>query len=219
MCILRYVPAIFSERSNTTAVLWYRPAARRSNKDATTTSFSSAASLPMRSVDGPGIDSARSNSSTDSCWQKYGPLCNSCSNTSCAPAFAASRKLDSIASRLALTLPRSRSCSSATLRFRLVMDKSDNYPQMNANEKPMLVAFDVFAFIRVHSRTALVVQAKTPAGSCMVMQCRLPFCQISGRQGIRMTSRPGCASAMVCAAASSTASPYAGTSTAPLMIR
>ncbi len=31
----------------------------------------------------------------------------------------------------------------------------------------------------------------SPSGSCMVMQCRLPFCQISERQGTCTISRPG----------------------------
>src|SRR5690349_15568323 len=69
----------------------------------------------MRSVLGPGIDSARSNSPTCSRWQKYGPLCSSCSSTSRAPAAAASRRPASIASRFASRLPRLVSCSSATL--------------------------------------------------------------------------------------------------------
>ncbi len=82
MCILRYLPSKVPSLSNTTAVLWYRPAARRSNSEPTSTTPCCFASAPRRSVLGPGIGSARSNSSTDSCWQKYGPLCSSCSSTS-----------------------------------------------------------------------------------------------------------------------------------------
>ena len=61
----------------------------------------------------------------DSCWQKYGPLCSSCSSTSSTPAVAASRRPASIASRLASRLPRLVSCSSATLRVFRVMSSSD----------------------------------------------------------------------------------------------
>jgi len=31
--------------------------------------------------------------------------------------------------------------------------------------------------------TTLQASATTPRGNCIVMQCRLPFCQISGRHG------------------------------------
>ncbi len=34
-------------------------------------------------------------------------------------------------------------------------------------------------------------QAATPSGSCMVRQCRLPFCSINGRHGTMTTSRSG----------------------------
>src|SRR6266850_2501930 len=44
------------------AVLWYSPAARRSNSDAITTTPAARATLPSASVLGPGIGSARSKS-------------------------------------------------------------------------------------------------------------------------------------------------------------
>src|SRR3546814_3171078 len=81
MCILRYLPAVLPSASKTTAVLWYRPVARFSNSELTSTTPCCFASPERRSVLGPGIVSARSNSSTDSCWQKYGPLCSSCSRS------------------------------------------------------------------------------------------------------------------------------------------
>src|SRR5690606_11460412 len=118
MCILRYLPAMLPSVSSTTAVLWYRPAARRSNREATSTTPCRFASAPSRSVVGPGMVSARSNSCTDSCWQKYGPLCSSCSSTSLAPPAAASATRASIAARLAASLPWSISCTSATRRVR-----------------------------------------------------------------------------------------------------
>ncbi len=43
------------------------------------------------------------------------------------------------------------------------------------------------------ARRAMTCSCNTPCGNCMVMQCRLPFCQIRGRQGTGITSRPGCA--------------------------
>ena len=47
----------------------------------------------------------------------------------------------------------------------------------------------------------------SPSGSCMVMQCRLPFCQISERQGTCTISRPGWAWASTSRARSSAGSP------------
>src|SRR3546814_8457440 len=67
MCILRYLPAVLPSASKTTAVLWYRPVARFSNSELTSTTPCCFASPERRSVLGPGIVSARSNSSTDSC--------------------------------------------------------------------------------------------------------------------------------------------------------
>ncbi len=49
--------------------------------------------------------------------------------------------------------------------------------------------------------------ASNPAGNCIVMQCRLPFCHINGRQGTCTISRPGNASASTSRAASSAGSP------------
>src|SRR5688572_27399436 len=46
-----------------------------------------------------------------------------------------------------------------------------------------------------------------PSGSCIVMQCRLPFCQINGRQGTATISRSGKAFSSTAAAAASAASP------------
>ena len=53
------------------AVLWYSPAARRSNNDATITTPSSLASAPRSSLDGPGISSANWKYLWSSSWQKY----------------------------------------------------------------------------------------------------------------------------------------------------
>ena len=53
----------------------------------------------------------------------------------------------------------------------------------------------------------ILLHASRPSGSCMVTQCRLPFCQISGRQFTGTISRPGKASASTWAAAPSAASP------------
>src|SRR5689334_17725885 len=116
MCILRYWPAMRPSRSNTTAVLWYRPGARRSNSDATSTIFNSAASLPRRSVEGPGIGSARLNNSVFSCWQKYTLACSSCSSTSCAPRLAASRTPASLAFRLASRSSPQLCCTRPTVK-------------------------------------------------------------------------------------------------------
>ena len=52
-----------------------------------------------------------------------------------------------------------------------------------------------------------LVHFNTPLGSCMVMQCRLPFCQINGRHGIATISRPGWAAPMMRTASASAASP------------
>ena len=49
--------------------------------------------------------------------------------------------------------------------------------------------------------------ATVPAGSCMVRQCRLPFCQIRARQGTCTTSRSGKACAITPAARPSAGSP------------
>jgi len=49
--------------------------------------------------------------------------------------------------------------------------------------------------------------ASRPAGSCMVMQCRLPFCQISGRQGTGTMVWFGKALPKLAAAAASIRSP------------
>ena len=57
--------------SITTAVLWYSPAARFSNTDATTTALYFRASRASASVDGPGIDSASAKNRWSSAWQKY----------------------------------------------------------------------------------------------------------------------------------------------------
>ena len=48
----------------------------------------------------------------------------------------------------------------------------------------------------------LLHAATSPWGSCMVMQCRLPFCSISGRHGTTSTARPDACSSAVAAAAS-----------------
>src|SRR5687768_4583621 len=116
MCILRYLPATLPSASNTTAVLWYRPVARFSNSELTSTTPCCLASGARRSVLGPGMVSARSNSHTSSCWQKYGPLCSSCSSTSLAPRLAASATRCSITDRFASASPWLRSWISATGR-------------------------------------------------------------------------------------------------------
>src|SRR5690606_7737043 len=114
MCILRYLPAMLPSASSTTAVLWYRPVARFSNSELTRTTPCCLASAESRPVLGPGIVSARSNSSTDSCWQKYDPLCSSCSTTSFAPWRAASPTRASITSRFSAAPPWLRSWTRAT---------------------------------------------------------------------------------------------------------
>src|ERR687889_552871 len=73
------------------AVLWYNPSARFSNSEATTTTPSSAARAPRRSVLGPGIGSARSKNLWSSIWQKYWLRKSSWRQTICAPRAAASR--------------------------------------------------------------------------------------------------------------------------------
>ena len=56
-------------------------------------------------------------------------------------------------------------------------------------------------------RTRQASVPTAPAGSCIVTQCRLPFCQISGRHGTRTISRPGKACDSTSAAAWSTRRP------------
>ena len=46
----------------------------------------------------------------------------------------------------------------------------------------------------------------SPSGNCMVRQCRLPFCQISGRHGIPTISRSGKALPSTAKASASAAS-------------
>jgi hypothetical protein len=53
-------------RSNTTAVLWYRPAARRSKSEAMTETLCLRAAAAMACVDGPGMGSARLKSAVSS---------------------------------------------------------------------------------------------------------------------------------------------------------
>src|SRR2546427_1251891 len=76
--------------SITAALLWYRPAARRSNTGTITTTPACFATLPSASVLGPGTGSARSNSAGSSCWAKYCDRNSSGRQTSRAPAAAAS---------------------------------------------------------------------------------------------------------------------------------
>src|SRR5690606_10001900 len=121
MCILRYLPAVEPSASKTTAVLWYRPVARFSNSELTSTTPCCFASADSRSVLGPGRVSARSNSSTHSCWQKYAPLWSSCSSTSFAPWRAASATRASITSRFSAAPPWLRSWTSATGSVSVVM--------------------------------------------------------------------------------------------------
>ena len=52
-----------------------------------------------------------------------------------------------------------------------------------------------------------LVHTISPSGSCMVMQCRLPFCQINGRQGTGTIARPGKASDITSCARASATSP------------
>jgi hypothetical protein len=85
--------------SSTTAVLWYRPGARRSNSEATITTPSSSASAPSVSLVGPGTGSAWSKRRVSSVWQKYTPVCSSCSSTSCAPRACAARTPSMLAVR------------------------------------------------------------------------------------------------------------------------
>src|SRR5689334_18907280 len=122
MCILRYLPTSLPSRSNTTAVLWYSPGARRSNSEPTSTIFNSLASLPRRSLDGPGIGSARLNSSVLSCWQKYTLACSSWSITSFAPAFAALRMPASLAFRFFSRSVPQDCCTRPTFRIFLDID-------------------------------------------------------------------------------------------------
>src|SRR3954470_7683473 len=89
MCILRYSPSIAPSASNTTAVLWHMPTIRCSNSEATTTTPASLAALDSRSVRGPGMGSARSNSLQSWVLQKYGERNNSGRQTIWAPLFAA----------------------------------------------------------------------------------------------------------------------------------
>ncbi len=74
--------------------------ARFSKRDATITTPSSAASGPRTAVEGPGIDSARSNNRASSSRQKYCERKSSCRQTICAPRPAASRIRLTACSRL-----------------------------------------------------------------------------------------------------------------------
>ena len=60
---------------------------------------------------------------------------------------------------------------------------------------------------RPEAAFALHISPNAPAGTCIVRQCTLPFCQISGRASIGTTVRPGCAAAMISAAGASAGSP------------
>ena len=70
MCILRYLPQMEPSLSSTTAVLWYSPAALRSNSEPTSTALHSLASPASHSVSGPGIGEAMSKQLVFSSWQK-----------------------------------------------------------------------------------------------------------------------------------------------------
>ena len=66
----------------------------------------------MASVDGPGIDSARSNRSAFSSRQKYCERNNSCRQTTCAPFLAASRILARAFSRFSCGIVEQDICTS-----------------------------------------------------------------------------------------------------------
>src|SRR5690606_38095736 len=89
MCILRYRPATLPSGPIIATVLWYSPAARRSNSEATIVTPRAFATLPSASVLGPGIGSAKSNSAASSFWQKYCERNSSGRQITCAPPFAA----------------------------------------------------------------------------------------------------------------------------------
>src|SRR3954468_10432991 len=115
MCILRYVPSRAPPASITAAVLWYRPAARRSNSDAMMTTFASRATRVRASVLGPGIGSARSNWAWSSVWQKYWLRNSSGRHTISAPRWAASRTFVTARSRLTAGSVPMRICTAASL--------------------------------------------------------------------------------------------------------
>src|SRR5690606_2446802 len=89
MCILRYRPATLPSGPIIATVLWYSPAARRSNSEATIVTPRAFATLPSASVLGPGIGSARSNRAASSFWQKYCERNSSGRQMTCAPSAAA----------------------------------------------------------------------------------------------------------------------------------
>src|SRR5688500_1222616 len=89
MCILRYTPISEPSASITAAVLWYTPAARRSNSDAMITALYFFASLLNASVDGPGMVSASAKKRWSSTWQKYCERNSSCVEKIFAPLFSA----------------------------------------------------------------------------------------------------------------------------------
>ena len=164
MCILRYLPAMLPSRSSTTAVLWYSPAARRSNSEPTSTTpcclRELAEALGARAGNRLGqvelVDAI-------SCWQKYGAVVQ----------FLQQHQL----ARRARRLRRRRRSITARLASALAAVAA---PGSGRRAGVCGVA---------HASTVL-------AASCIVTQCRLPFCQISGRQGTCTISRPGkaCAS-------------------------
>ena len=102
MCILRYRPKIVPSVPMTAVVLWWRPGARRSNREATTTTEPRRASQPKASVLGPGMDSASEKSAASSFWQKYCERKSSGKHTTLAPWLADSRIFAQAVLRLAV---------------------------------------------------------------------------------------------------------------------
>src|SRR5882672_7603492 len=99
----------------TAAVLWYKPAARRSNSDAITTTPFSFAILPSVSVVGPGTGSARSKSAWSSRWAMYMVRNSSGRHTRSAPCCAASRMRATALARFASGSSLMLICTSPTL--------------------------------------------------------------------------------------------------------
>ncbi len=83
------------------------------------TTPNSAASAAKRSVVGPGIGSARSNSAVSSRWQKYWVRKSSGRQMTCAPRCAASRTCATARSRLSSGSGEQRICTKPTVNFPL----------------------------------------------------------------------------------------------------
>ena len=168
MCILRYLPSRLPSASNTTAVLWYSPAARRSNSEPTITTPCCCASAPRRSVLGPGIGLGAVELVHVLVLAEVGAVVQ----------FLQQHQARAVAPRLR---PR-----AVSMRGEVVLARRRGRVPGSARRVKQFLGMR--AVLR---------------GNCMVTQCRLPFCQIRGRQGTGTISRSGKARASTARAAAS----------------